>query len=174
MRIKFLLILILLVLPLTCLAEAPTTCFDSSWNQIRYTDENKGSVIFYVTPLGYEVTSTNLACLFGIEFLQHVNDLPLKAVIGIISSDFRFLTLLQWNLIDDYLLLIDTNIPKNMQSWTGTYIKYPEAKTRIKEILINKPFPRPNELPLNLQIKFKMNFIQTSIISNKKLVEQED
>lgn len=149
-----------------------STCFDASWKQVRYENDRRGSVTFYVTPAGYKPTATNLACIFGIEFLQTVNNVPEKAVVGLISEDYRNLTLIQWNLKDDYLLMLEAYIPENMLAWTGNYTKYPQALTRIKEIIINKPFPKPNELPRHVMKRIRINYVEATVEGNKKLVEE--
>lgn len=166
------LILFLLLLP--SLAQADNTCFDPAWKQVRYESEKRGTTIFYITPEGYKATATNLACIFGIEFLQQVHNLPERATVGLMSEDYRSLHLIQWNLKDDYLLFLESDIPKNMVSWSGTYTKYPEALERIKEILVNKPFPKPHELPRTIASKIKTNYVNSSISGNKELLGEEE
>lgn len=135
-------------------------CINPNWIIKTYTNESRGEVILYKTPSNYVPTVTNLACITAKEFLSRVNNMPTKAVVGIISKDYTRGTFIQWNLKNDYMLLAD--IDTNDNGGLGKFIYYPEPLTRIKEILTNKPFPKVENMSEYLKAKVKSNIVKAT------------
>lgn len=156
---KSLLALILFLLPALCLAEdSKSRCFSPDWKVINK-EVKFGEVVAYVVPNSYQITVTNVACLLGIEFLKRVNQVPNKLVVGIVKEDFSSGYLVQWNLEDDYFLLIESTEGK------GVFTKYPGPLDRIKEIMTDQPFPKPSELPATVQKRFQRNYTTVNLES---------
>jgi hypothetical protein len=144
----------------SALAETPSgvACFSFSEMAIRYKDTKKGEVIFHTPMSDYKPTVTDLACVVGVEFINRVDNVPNKAVIGIVSKDYRYFYAIQWNLDDNYFLIIESSFPgaitmNHDTEWLGTFTKYPYPLMRLKEIITKKPLPEPMSMR-----KVKMSF----------------
>lgn len=149
------------VLPTASLSE---TCDLSKAELTRYSNESRGEVTLYTAVNNEDLHVTNLVCILGTEFFSKVYNFPTKATVGIVNSEYTNVLVLQWNISQDYFLIVQ------VVSGEGSFLKYPRPLDRIKEILINSPMPKKEELPPHLQRKFSSNTLKAPPELIKKLI----
>ena len=181
MRILILLIYLSFFLtPLTVGAEesdSANTCFSFSAKALKYEDSNRGQVVFHIVKDHYTPTVTDLACIVGIEFLKTVGDVPDKAVVGVVTSDYTVLYAIQWSLKENYFLIIEslfpqTDLPNEETEWIGTFTKYPKPLSRLKEIISRTSLPLPTTMSPTDRAKFSVNRVRLTVPLLKKLINQ--
>jgi hypothetical protein len=132
---------------------------------ISYTSEKRGEVTLYPLTHMSDLNVTNLACVLGTQFFAKVHEFPEKGTVGVIDRGYHNVALIQWNLKQDYFLII------HVVNGKGNFIKYPKPLDRIKEILINAPLPRGEDLPEHLRRRFSSNSVMASPEMLRKLVQ---
>lgn len=171
---KSLLLSVLIFLaPTLAYAEGADQCVNPNWNTVEYTHEVRGEVKLFITPLNYKITATNLACIIAIEVLKRVDNMPSKMTLGLVSIDYRNTFMVQWSFPEDRFTIIEASIPPREYRTVGIFTMYPEPLSRIKEVMIVKRMPRMDELPAYLQHNFKTNYVPTTLMQIRKLVEHQ-
>jgi len=168
---------ILILLANTALAETENEsnsnrCFNKSWERYESVHDQRGTTIAYGLPEGYEITSTNVACIVSIELLRRVDQLPDKAVIALINKDFRSGYLVKWSIKENVFLLVEVHLTSMSAFGKGTFITYPNPLERLREVMLTKRFPKKEELPLRQQHKFRINYVPTSTMDLAKILNK--
>jgi hypothetical protein len=161
----------LITSPSTSLGLDSNECFNENWKSVEYYDLDKGQVTLYKTPIGYKITATNATCILIKDFVSKANRVPMNSVIGLISEDYRQALIVKWNLEEDYLLLIEASIDQLEYRTIGKFVMYPSPLERIKEVVLNKKFPNPEDLKAPLRRKFKTNYLEISVFQLRGLLE---
>jgi len=166
------LLLSLYLLPAAALANE-NQCFNADWPVTSYTHKSRGEVIIYRTPETYNITSTNLACVAAIQVVEHRKKMPKKMLVGLISQDYRRAFLAQWSFSDDRFVIIEVNIPSTEYKVNGVFITFPEPLARLREMMVVEKFPKVEDLPTHLQHKYKINYLPTTLMQLKSIVETD-
>lgn len=163
--------LLLFLLPSFARPEDPNICYNPTWQTIRKLTDKNQLVVIYKVPTDYSITATNLSCVLVKEFLSSTNNLPTQAVVGLISEDGRSAFLAKWSMKEDYLMFIEAHIAPLEYTTEGLFTIYPQPLQRIKDIMLAKKLPMPEDLPLCVRNKFKTNYVETSIFQLKALLK---
>ena len=166
--ILFLALILWLLSPYIATGQENNKCYDSSWEVSVYSHKTRGEVVLYLVPIGYKITPTNLACISVLEVIKRRKNMPNKLTVGLISKDYTEAFLIKWDLKNNRFILIETHTTTKY-STEGKFVVYPNPLKRLKEVLLVKRFPTPDQLPAHLRKKFKTNILTSTSSQLKAL-----
>lgn len=162
-------LLLLLFMPLN--SYSTSLCNESNWPVTHKTTKKGTEVFIHELADNQQLTPSGLACVVGLVFFDLVDKLPNKAVIVVVNKEHSSGYIIKWDLVDKFFLLIDIQTSESTGIGKGSYTKYPDPLNRIKEILINKPFPNVEDLSLLHRRKVETNYFFTNVLRLNMLLE---
>ena len=134
-----------------------------------YNNLERGKVYIYLVPETYKITVTDISCVIGYKFLDMVDQLPNRFVIGIMSKDFKQAHIIQWDLNKNIFITLDVSGVDITGPYNGIFTIYPEPLKRIKDIFINNKFPQKEQISIEYRKIFKQNYINASYVDLWKI-----
>ena len=162
-------LLILIALLSTSTSFAASLCGES-FTVNSYANEKRGEVVLYRTvSLTQSGNLGLLNCIVSTEFIKRAYNIPPKATVGIVTSDYRYLLLAQWNLPENIFMVIQIEIPQGSDKGMGSFFTYPNPTERIREAILNERFPVIEDTTLK-NPRYNKHLVSATINSVKTLL----
>lgn len=152
-------------------AQTTNSCMHYKKRHVIYS-ETRGNVVIYTIDQNQPLQFKEISCVFNVEFLSQVYQVPQKMRVVVTSEDYRKSGVIQYSLPDKTFAVSSLSIPVDRDSEIGIFINYPDPLKRIKELLISKKFPDKKQLPAHKRSVYKNLSVRTNINSIKTLVEE--